>query len=193
MDQSSANPVLAFLLSRRSHPAAALRAPAPDDQTLGTLLTAAARVPDHGKLEPWRFLVIEPGARARLAALLRARGEALAIDPAKIEKSAQSWLNAPMIVAVISTPRPSDKVPEVEQLLSAGGVCLGLVNAALASGWGAAWITGWAAFDRVFVETGLGLTAGEQIAGFIHLGRGETPPVERPRPDVATLTTRLEK
>ena len=114
MDQSSANPVLAFLLSRRSHPAAALRAPAPDDQTLGTLLTAAARVPDHGKLEPWRFLVIEPGARVRLAALLRARGEALAIDPAKIEKSAQSWLNAPMIVAVISTPKPSDKVPRGE-------------------------------------------------------------------------------
>jgi len=191
MDQSTPNPVLDFLLTRRSRPAAALRAPAPDGPALEELLTAAARVPDHGKLEPWRFLIIEPGARERLAALLRERGAVLGVDPAKIEKAAQSWLNAPMIVAVISAPKPSDKVPEQEQLLSAGGVCLSLVNAALATGWGAAWITGWAAFDRVFVETGLSLSPDEQIAGFIHLGSCDTPPAERPRPDISTLTTRL--
>ena len=186
-----ADPVMDFLLTRRSVPAAALKAPAPAGAALDTLLTAALRVPDHGALEPWRVLLIESGARPRLAALLRRRGEVLAIPPEKIEKSAQSWLNAPLIVAVVSAPVPSDKAPEKEQVLSAGAVCLSLVNAALASGWGAAWITGWAAFDRPFVEDGLGLAAGESIAGFIHLGRCDAAVPDRPRPDLARLSHRL--
>ncbi|MCB1395600.1 MAG: nitroreductase [Rhodobacter sp.] len=186
------NPVMDFLLTRRSYPAAALKAPAPEGAALTMLLTAAARVPDHGKLEPWRFLVIGAGARDRIAGLLRSRGEALGVAPEKIEKSAKSWLNAPLIVAVISTPKPSDKVPEIEQTLSSGAVCAALVNAALASGWGAAWITGWAAFDREFVEQGLGLAPGEAVAGFVHLGTGETKPAERPRPDIAAITARLD-
>lgn len=183
------NPVLAFLQTRRSRPSAALHGPAPDAATVATLLTTAARVPDHGKLEPWRFVVIGGTARIRLSMLLRARGAALNIAPEKIEKSANSWANAPLIVAVVSSPKPSDKVPEIEQLLSAGAVCLGLVNAALATGWGAAWITGWAAFDRAFLETGLGLSNAEQIAGFVHLGQCDTPVTDRPRPDVTALTT----
>ena len=185
------DPVMDFLLTRRSRPAAALRAPAPEGAALDTLLTAALRVPDHGALEPWRLLLIESGARPRLAALLRARGEALSIPPEKIEKSAQSWLNAPLIVAVVSAPVPSDKAPEIEQVLSSGAVCVSLVNAALASGWGAAWITGWAAFDRPFVQEGLGLSPQESIAGFIHLGSCETPVPDRPRPDLARLTRRV--
>lgn len=186
------NPVLDFLLTRRSYPAKALQHPAPEGPDLDRLLTAAARVPDHGALVPWRFAVIGDGARPRLAGLLRQRGAALGIDPTKIEKSAESWLNAPLIVAVIAVPRPSDKAPELEQLLSAGAVCLSLVNAALATGWGAAWITGWAAFDREFVENGLGLAAHEQIVGFIHLGSGTSTPVERPRPDLAAITARID-
>lgn len=181
-----------FLLTRRSAPAAALKMPAPEGAALDLLLTAAARVPDHGKLEPWRFVVVEGGARARLAALIRQRGPALGVEPAKIEKSAQSWLDAPLIVAVISAPKPSDKVPPIEQLLSAGAVCLGLVNAALASGWGAAWVTGWAAFDRAFVEAGLGLAAHEQVAGFVHLGTHGAPVPDRARPDIGALVTRLQ-
>lgn len=185
------NPVLDFLLSRRSRPSAALKLPAPDTETLDQLLTVATRVPDHGKLEPWRFVIIDGAARERLSALVRSRGAALGIDPEKIAKSARTWAEAPLIVAVVSSPKVSEKVPPIEQLLSAGGVCLSLVNAALATGWGAAWITGWAAFDRVFVETGLGLAPTEQIAGFVHLGTCETPVSDRPRPDVAALTTRV--
>ena len=151
-------------------------------RALDQLLTAALRVPDHGALEPWRLLLIEDPARPRLAELLRTRGPALGIAPEKIEKSARRWENAPRIVAVVASPKPSDKAPELEQILSAGAVCVSLVNAALASGWGAAWITGWEAFDRAFLETGLGLEAHEQIAGFIHLGTCETPAVERSRP-----------
>ena len=181
-------PALDFLLSRRSRPAKTLAAPAPTREELMPLLTAAARSPDHGKLEPWRFLVIDGAAKNRLSALVRDRGTVLGVDPEKVEKSAKSWANAPLIVAVVSSPKPSDKVPPIEQLLSAGGVCLSLVNAALAIGWGAAWITGWAAFDRTFVETGLGLSPDEQIAGFIHLGSCDTPVSDRPRPDVGALT-----
>ena len=190
----SASPqtAMGFLLTRRSTPTSALKAPAPEGGALDLLLTAAARVPDHGRLEPWRFVVVEAGARARLSALIRQRGAALGVEAAKVEKSAASWANAPLIVAVVSAPKPSDKVPPVEQLLSAGAVCLGLVNAALASGWGAGWVTGWAAFDRAFVETGLGLTAQEQIAGFVHLGSQDAPVPDRPRPDTASLVTRLQ-
>lgn len=193
MTQTQNNPVMEFLMTRRSRPSAALKAPPPDAATLDHLLTAAARVPDHGKLEPWRFLVIEGAAKERLSALIRERGPALGVAPEKIEKSANSWVNAPVIVAVISAPKPSEKVPEIEQLLSAGGVCLSLVNAALATGWGAAWITGWAAFDRAFVETGLGLAPHETVAGFVHLGTCETPVTERPRPDVGAITARISE
>lgn len=189
MTQSQSNPVMEFLLSRRSRPTAALRAPAPDAATIAHLLTAATRVPDHGRMEPWRFLIIDGAAKDRLSALIRERGEALGVAAEKIEKSAKTWANAPLIVAVVSTPKPSEKVPPMEQLLSAGAVCLSLVNAALASGWGAAWVTGWAAFDREFMDTGLGLSAHESIAGFVHLGSCDTPVSDRPRPDTAALTT----
>jgi len=188
MTLTQPNPVLDFMLTRRSKPAAALHSPAPDAEALERLLTAAARVPDHGKLEPWRFLVIQGAALERLSALVRERGTATGVEPEKVEKSALNWARAPMIVAVVASPKPSDKVPPFEQLLSAGAVCLSLVNAALGSGWGAAWISGWAAFDRDFVERGLGLGAQEQIAGFIHLGTCDIAAPERPRPVVSALT-----
>ena len=185
------NPVMDFLLTRRSRPAGALKSPAPEGPALDTLLTAATRVPDHGALVPWRLMNLEAPARQRLAALIRERGPVLDIDPAKVAKSAASWENAPLIVAVVASPVPSEKAPELEQLLSAGAVCVSLVNAALAAGWGAAWITGWAAFDRVFVEQGLGLEPHEQIAGFVHLGSCETPPAERQRPDLSAIVSRV--
>lgn len=185
------NPVMDFLLTRRSPPAGALTLPAPEGADLDRLLTAAMRVPDHGGLEPWRLLVIEAGARPRLAALLRERGPVLGIPPEKIEKSAQSWLKAPLIVAVVASPVESQKAPLPEQLHSAGAVCLSLVNAALASGWGAAWITGWAAFDAGFTGPGLGLEPHESIAGFIHLGRCANATPDRPRPDPARRIARV--
>ncbi|MFB2530917.1 nitroreductase [Paracoccus sp. p4-l81] len=178
---------MAFLLRRRSHPPATLRDPAPDAETLHRLLTAATRVPDHGKLEPWRFIVIEGPARERLAEQARQTADRLGIDPAKAAKGIAAFTDTPMIVAVIASPKVSDKIPVIEQTLSAGAVCLGLVNAALASGFGACWLTGWAASDMDFATEALGLADHEWVAGMIHLGTPSAVSPDRPRPDVASL------
>lgn len=178
-----------FLLTRRSRPAKTLRDPAPDRAALMPLLTAAARVPDHGKLEPWRFVVLERAALDRLAAAAQEHADRTGMAPEAAAKGISQFAESPLTVAVIRVPRPTDKIPEIEQILSAGAVCLSLLNAALASGWGAAWLTGWPAHDHAFAERALGLSPGERVAGFIHIGtEGATPP-ERPRPDVAALTT----
>lgn len=184
------NAALDFLATRRSHPPKLLVAPAPDRDQIADLLTLAARVPDHGKLEPWRFLVMERVALDHLAPILRREVLASGQDEAAADKAAAA-LTSPVVVAVVSSPVASEKIPEWEQVLSSGAVCLGLVNAALASGWGAAWLTGFAAMNQTFAQTHMGLTAGERIVGLIHIGtRGETPP-ERPRPDIAAKTTYL--
>lgn len=180
-----------FLATRRSHPPRTLRHPAPDRAEILRLLTLAARAPDHGKLEPWRFVVLERGGLDRLRSILRDHVLSGGQDAAVADKAA-SALDSPVIVAVVSAPVASDKVPEWEQVLSAGAVCLGLVNAALASGWGAAWLTGPAVLDEGFGRRHLGLGAAERIVGLIHIGsRGEIP-ADRPRPDVAAKTLWLE-
>ncbi len=179
---------MAFLLSRRSRPARMLATPAPDRATLTGLLTAAARVPDHGKLEPWRFIVLTAPALAALARTVSARAEALGLPPEAADKAAVTFAQSPLAVAVVASPKPSEKIPQIEQTLSAGAVCLSLVNAALASGWGACWLTGWAAMDKG-VQDSLGLAPQEWIAGFIHIGTSSATPPERPRPDIAALTT----
>lgn len=184
---------LAFLLARRSHPAKTLRAPAPDRAALVPILTAAARSPDHGKLEPWRFIVLGRPALERLGRLARDRAAALGLDDATADKAAAAYADSPLAVAVIASPKPSDKIPGIEQTLSAGAVCLGLLNAALASGWGASWISGWTAHDRSFVEGGLGLAAHEFIAGLIHIGTETATPPDRPRPDLDAITTWMEE
>lgn len=179
---------LDFLLTRRSRPAKTLTSPAPDADTVRTLLTAAARSPDHGKLEPWRFMVLAPSALARLAQAARARGEELGHDSVQIDKIATMFGNAPLSIAVVSSPKPSEKIPEIEQRLSAGAVCLALLNAALASGWGANWLSGWTAHDKVFLQSALKLDPHEFVAGFIHLGTETSTPPDRPRPDLEAIT-----
>ena len=109
--------------------------------------------------------------------------------PEKIEKQAGAFLHGGAIVAVIASPSPSPKVPEWEQLLAAGGACLALLNAALAMGWGANWLTGWASERRAFLDGALGLAPHESVAGFIHLGRETITPADRPRPDIRAKTT----
>jgi len=183
---------LDFLLTRRSRPAKTLTMPVPDRATLETLLTAAARTPDHGKLEPWRFVVLTKPALTRLAAMIPERGAALDIDPDKISKAQDQFGNADLAIAVISSPKPSQKIPQIEQVYSAGAVCLALVNAGLAAGWGANWLSGWASHDRTFVTEGLGLEAHETVAGFIHLGTETSAPPERPRPELSAITTWVE-
>jgi nitroreductase len=168
-----------------------LAEPGPDRAALATLLTAAARVPDRGKLEPWRFVAIEGAARARVAAAVADRGRALGHEPSAVEKAAAAFTQGAVIVAVVASPKPSEKIPVTEQTLSAGAVCLSLVNAALAAGWGANWLTGWAATDRPFLGATLGLAPHEWVAGFVHIGTETAVPDDRPRPDVAALTTWL--
>lgn len=189
---TTSNPAaMEFFLSRRSRPARLLRPPVPTQAELMPILTAAVRVPDHGKLEPWRFLVLEKPALIRLAALARARGEAMGLAPDRIDKGVAQFADADLIVAVVMVPRPTDKAPEVEQVLSAGAVCLMLLNAALASGWDACWLTGWHVHDPEFARGALGLAAGERVAGLVHIGTAGSEPPDRPRPDVAAITTRV--
>ncbi|MFY0635320.1 MAG: nitroreductase family protein [Vannielia sp.] len=179
---------LDFLLTRRSRPAKTLTTPVPSREELGPILQAAARTPDHGKLEPWRFIVLEGAALERLAALAGERGTALEMEPEKVEKF-QTQLKQPgLAVVVVSSPVESEKVPFVEQLYSAGAVCLAMLNAALASGWGANWLSGWGSHDREFVTKGLGLALHETVAGFIHIGTETAAPPERPRPDLGNIT-----
>lgn len=187
----AANPAaLDFLLTRRSRPARTLGAPVPDDDALDTILTAAARTPDHGKLEPWRFILLDRAALTAMADKVTERGVATDLDPDKLVKARDEYAMAHLAVAVVASPRDSDKIPRSEQIYSAGAVCLALLNAALASGWGANWLSGWPSRDPEILDW-LGLTPGEEIAGIIHLGTETGPPPDRPRPDIATLTTRF--
>ena len=186
-------PALDFLLTRRSLPARTLAAPVPSRAEVETLLTAAARIPDHGKLEPWRFVVLSRPATDRLAALVRERGTALGRDEPDIAKAASQYAMADLAVVVVQVPRPTTKVPLIEQTYSAGAACLALLNAAIAAGWGANWLSGWASTDAPFLRDGLGLAEGETVAGIVHIGTPTTEVPERPRPNVAALTTWLSE
>ena len=179
---------LSFLATRRSRPAKTLGGPAPDKDELRELLTIAARAPDHGKLEPWRFLVLQGPAMQRLADTLSAKGAELGVEPEKVEKAVMEYRNAPLAVAVVANAKASEKIPELEQTLSAGAVCMQLLNAALAAGWGANWLSGWASHDRDWRERNLGLMPHEWIAGIIHIGTETIAPPERPRPSLDAIT-----
>ena len=178
---------LAFLARRRSASAALLEAPGPDAEALQALLRLAARVPDHGKLSPWRFVVLQDGGKAdfveALYDLARARPDRETAAN-KLGKVAP----APLAVVVVSRVTPGHKVPVWEQELSAGAVCMNLLTAASAAGFGANWITDWYSYDPEALRL-LGLGEGERVAGFVLIGTPQQAPLERPRPDVAALTT----
>jgi nitroreductase len=184
---------LEFLMTRRSHPAKTLGPPVPGRDELRELLTAAARSPDHGKLEPWRFIVLQKPALDRLARLVVEIGQEAGRAEEDVEKQRRQYADADLAVAVVSSPRPSQKIPKFEQLLSAGAVCLSLLNAALASGWGANWLTGWAVYDPRFRAEALGLMSYEQVAGMIHIGTRTVLPQDRPRPDIEAITVWAEE
>jgi nitroreductase len=184
--QAPAAEVLRFLAARRSASAVTLAEPAPSADELETLLRLATRVPDHGKLAPWRFVILEGPAKAafaaRLEALALSRGDQTAV--AKLGKLKVP----PLCVAVIASPKEA-AIPPWEQELSAGAVCTTLLYAAQALGYGANWITDWYAYDAQAGAV-LGLSGGERVAGFVLMGTPREPPMERERPDVATLVTR---
>lgn len=182
---------LDFLANRRSHSPKVLTTPVPNKDELEALLTLAARSPDHGMLVPWRFVVIEKPAMGRLADLAEARAKSLGRSEEDTAKARGQFDRGNLAVVVVESPIDSPKVPTYEQTLSAGAVCLSLVNAALASGWGAGWVSGWISFDRGFAEQGLGLETNEKIAGIVHIGSFSTAPQDRNRPDINGITTWL--
>lgn len=183
---------LDLLRRRRSVPPMLLSDPGPSADELDGWLTIAARVPDHGKLAPWRFLVIEGEARERVGALIEATFSAdfPEADEKRRAQERQRLSHAPLVVAVVSRAGPHAKIPEWEQVLSAGAVCMNLVVAANAAGYASAWLTEWFAYDRRVLDA-LGLDPAERIAGFIHIGRPREVPSDRPRPDLDQIVTRL--
>lgn len=180
---------LDFLLTRRSRPAKTLGLPIPTPEQLTPILTAAARSPDHGKLEPWRFVVFEGAALRRLGDAARACAKTRDLDAEQADKGAQQFETGHLAVAVIEVQKPSEKIPALEQTYAVGGVCLALLNAALASGWGANWLSGWPSHDRSFMTDALGLAPHERVAGFIHIGTETSAPPDRPRPDLSQIVT----
>jgi nitroreductase len=178
--------VIDALARRRSASALALRAPGPSPAELADLIRLAARAPDHGKLNPWRFIVLEGEAKAAFAARLETLAAARP-DAAKATAALGKLKTPPLAVAVVSSP-VEGQIPEWEQQMSAGAVCTLMLTAAAAMGYGANWITDWYAFDAAALDI-LGVTAGERLAGFLYLGTPGEPPQERVRPDTAALTT----
>ncbi len=187
----AANPeAFAFLAARRSRPAKLFRSPVPDRDALLAILTAATRVPDHGKLEPWRLVIVEKPGMSRLAALAETRATALGGDAEKIAKGRGQYDLGQLAVVVISSPKPSEKIPAAEQILSAGALCMNIVNAAEAAGWGANWLSGWPAHDADFTAAAFQTTPAETVAGIIHIATPpETDAPDRPRPDLTRLIT----
>ena len=179
---------LTFLKTRRSRPAKILKGPVPDKEALEALLIVAARTPDHGKLEPWRFLVLERAALRRLSVLVRSIAEAAGPDIVDTVKTTHQFETGTLAVVVIESPKVCIKFPVIEQTYSAGAVCLSLLNAALASGWGANWLSGWASHNKQFQKEGLGMELHESVAGIIHIGTGPAQMPDRPRPNVTALT-----
>ena len=184
---ASSQAVLDFLAVRRSASASTLRAPAPSPEQLHDLLRIAARVPDHGKLAPWRFILLEGEAKARFAQALETIAEA-APDREK-RKGALFKLKIPPLAVVVVSRHIPGKIPEWEQRMSSAAVCTNLVIAAQAMGFGANWITDWYAYDDQ-ASALLGLSEGEKVTGFIYLGTVDEAPQERVRPDVEGLVSR---
>jgi nitroreductase len=176
------------LATRRSAPAQALAAPGPDAAQIADILTLAARTPDHGKLSPWRFVVMGPISRAEIAEKLSAMAVAQDLPP-KAQKVLSKLTAAPTTVLVISTAAPASK-PIWEQELSAGAVCMNLEHAASGFGFASSWITDWYSYDAEAAAL-FGVREGEKVAGFIHIGTALEPLLERDRPDIAALTTTL--
>ena len=179
-----------YLSTRRSIPAFQMSAPGPSKSEVEEMLKLASRVPDHGKLAPWRFIVYRGEERQRiseaLARIALADKPDLSEEMVKVENTRLT--RAPVVIAVVSRAAPHFKIPEWEQVMSAGAVCLNLVMAANAHGFASNWLTEWYAFDERAYPT-LGVEPGEKVAGFIHIGTPTGPPTERPRPELAEIVT----
>jgi nitroreductase len=183
--------LLDYLKNRRSVGIAFLKDPGPTPDQLREILAVGTRVPDHGKLVPWRLVLFEGDARMQagegLAEIARTRRPDL--DAAGLDLERRQFLPAPLTIGVVYSPQPSAKSPELEQLLSAGAVCFNLLNAAFAVGLAASWVTRWFAFDPEAQQL-LGARGGERFVGFVHIGTPAIIPEDRERPEPDGLVTR---
>jgi nitroreductase len=182
-----------LLKTRRSVKPVELHGPAPTAAEIETLLTVASRVPDHGRLTPWRFVLFEGDARLAagntIAEVFRAnRPDA---TPEQVEHERRRLARAPLVIAVVSRAGPHVKIPEWEQVLSAGAAATSLVFAAYALGFAASWLTEWYAYDRRVLDA-LGIKPEERIAGFVHIGRQEKSVEDRARPTLEAIVTRYD-
>jgi nitroreductase len=192
MKETALPDALDLLKSRRSVKPREMNSPGPSPAELDTILTIGARVPDHGKLAPWRFIVFEGDARVRAGDIIakvfaRKNPQATA---AEIEVERKRLTDAPLVIGIVSFTRPHPKVPAFEQELSAGASAMNIVTAATALGYGACWLTGWFAFDRDVLE-GFGLKPDEKLAGLVHIGTPSKPSEDRPRPQLSEIVTRF--
>jgi nitroreductase len=186
------DPTIALLRRRRSVPPMTMTGPGPTSDEMDTILSLAARVPDHGKLAPWRFIVFEGEARARAGALI---AEIYGRDnpdapPKRMELETKRLQHAPVVVGLVSRAAPHIKIPEWEQLLSAGAAAMSLVVAANALGFATAWLTEWYSYDER-VAAAFGLASHEKLAGFVHIGRPTVTVEDRVRPALADIVTRF--
>ncbi|PPJ46387.1 nitroreductase [Rhizobium sp. KAs_5_22] len=179
-----------YLAVRRSVPAFQMCEPGPSTAEIEQILTLAVRVPDHGKIAPWRFVVYRGAERARIGEALLAmaleKNPELSEEMIAVERA--RFTRAPVVIGVISTAGPHMKIPEWEQLMSAGAVCLNLLMAANAHGYVSNWLTEWFAYDQK-AHPLLGIRPGEKVAGFIHIGSTTFPVTERPRPALSDIVT----
>ena len=182
---------LDLLKTRRSFNPIEMTGPAPSSAEIDTLLTVASRVPDHGKLAPWRFIIFEGDARhaigEKIAAIFATDNPQATADQIAFEKNRLA--RAPLVIAVVSRAAPHVKIPEWEQIMSSGAAAMNLVTAAHAHGYAASWLTEWYAYDRRVLDA-LGLAPHEKITGFVHIGRPAKPPEDRPRPPLSDIVTR---
>jgi nitroreductase len=183
---------LELLKTRRSMKPREMTGPGPSAADLDTILTIGARVPDHGKLAPWRFIVFEGDGRERagevIAKVFAKKNPGASAADVEVEK--RRLTDAPLVIGVVSFTKPHPKVPPWEQELSAGASAMNIVTAATALGYGACWLTGWFAFDRDVLD-GLGLKPEEKLAGFIHIGSVSKASEDRPRPALSDIVTRF--
>ncbi len=186
------NPVIALLSTRRSVKPEQLGLPGPSPHEIETILTIAARVPDHKKLAPWRFIVLEGDERARLGEIVAEACVAAEKEPpsqVRLDLERKRLLRAPVVIAVVSRTKAHPGAPEWEQMLSAGAACFNLCLAANALGYATSWLTEWIAYNAR-VGAALGLADNERIAGFIYIGTAAARPEERERPALSDIVTR---
>jgi nitroreductase len=180
--------IIEFMLARSSAPIPELREPAPDDAEIRTMLTIASRVPDHGRLEPWRFIIYRGDARHRIGEQLAELAERREgpLTEGRRNQDLTRFSRAPLVIGVVSSPKENPKIPQWEMLLSGGAAAMNLIVAANALGYKTNWITNWYSD----VEEGrriLGLAPHERVVGFVHIGSFDGDVPERPRPDVSNL------